>query len=251
MTKETNMNTTEAEIKAVAKAVTASLRKQGHAAPHSAVLHALAGALNKRDWRVIKAELQGSSPTPADTQMGAQPLAAPELTRPEVPARFYTDCHTFTVNFDARAYLMQASDEALLGIMYVGYGGDYATDNVAEYFADRKLNPELCEAFDFLGAVNSRPLAETTGFECRIDAQAFLRWMHECRPTALAKYLCKEYGVILSQAQEEEILGMWDWRDAQGNACECSLPTEEAAALDAMAQLGLLEQELEAQDAVW
>lgn len=248
------MNTTEAEIKAVAKAVTASLRKQGHPAPHSAVLHALAGALNKRDWRVVKAELQGGAPSASSQPESPAAPGAPvavQLLGPKVPARCYTDCHTFNVTFDARAYLTQASDAALLAIMYVGYGGDYATDNVAEYVADHHLDEELCELFDFLHAVNRRRASDTVGFECRVDAQAFLRWMHECRPALLAKHLCKEYGVTLSQAQEEEIFGMWDWRDDQGNACECSLPTEEAAALDAYTQLDLLEQELQMQEATW
>jgi hypothetical protein len=48
------MNSIETEIKAVAKAVGASLKRQGHAVPHSAVLHAVAASLNRRDWHKLK-----------------------------------------------------------------------------------------------------------------------------------------------------------------------------------------------------
>lgn len=53
------MNTTEAEIKAVAKAIGASLLRQGHSVPNSHVLNAVAAALNKRNWQTLKAGLSG------------------------------------------------------------------------------------------------------------------------------------------------------------------------------------------------
>lgn len=60
MAKETHLNTTEAELKAVAKAVGASLKRAGHVVPHSTMLHAVAAALNKRDWNTLKATLEPS-----------------------------------------------------------------------------------------------------------------------------------------------------------------------------------------------
>lgn len=64
MAKETNMQTNQAELKAVAKAMSASLQRAGHSVPHSNVLHALAAALNKRDWYTLKAGLQRPASTP-------------------------------------------------------------------------------------------------------------------------------------------------------------------------------------------
>jgi hypothetical protein len=52
-----NVNQIETDIKAVAKAVTASLKRQGHAVPHSAVLHAVSASLNRRDWHKLKAAI--------------------------------------------------------------------------------------------------------------------------------------------------------------------------------------------------
>ena len=67
------MNTTEAELKAVAKAIGSSLKRAGHTVPHSTVLHAVAAALDKRDWHKLKAHIGterspgGSSPAAAAT----------------------------------------------------------------------------------------------------------------------------------------------------------------------------------------
>lgn len=41
---------------------------------------------------------------------------------------------------------------------------------------------------------------------------------------------CKANGVRVVQATEPEVLGMWDWLDESGNACDQSFPTK----LDAM-----------------
>lgn len=383
------MNNTTVEIKSIAKAVTASLKRQGHPTPHSAVLHALASALNKRNWHVLKAsatqelapsgsssllldtletlktlsaqslfwlrlaylegklpadclkeptlahdvarrvcgtqfygvlkwggwslpaildltdssidagdfepKLTGKQSTPGTLaltlgkgriefevffQKGTgwsvskagvlefydqlekmvsletlgveiDKLQAPALEGPEVPVRFYTDCRTFEIKFDARAYLQQAGEEVLRAIMSVGYGGDYCTDNVAEYMADHGLNEELQEAFDFLRAVNRRASKDPTGFECQLDGQAYLTWVKACRPQVLALYLCGRYDIDLMQAQEEEIHGMWDWVGPEGNACDHSFDTLEEAALDACEKLNLFEQEMEACDACW
>jgi hypothetical protein len=63
MAKGNQLNTTQAEIKAVAKAVGASLKRDGHKVPHTAVLNALAAALNKRDWNTLLANTSSSSGT--------------------------------------------------------------------------------------------------------------------------------------------------------------------------------------------
>lgn len=74
MTKDTQMTSCEAEIKAVAKAVTSSLKRDGHNVPHSSVLSALAAALNKRDWQKLKADLRAPARTPLKTPV---PVPAP------------------------------------------------------------------------------------------------------------------------------------------------------------------------------
>lgn len=51
--------------------------------------------------------------------------------------------------------------------------------------------------------------------------------------------LCEVNGVRIVQAEEEEIRGMWDWLDSEGNACDQSFDTEREAMVDAVLQLDL------------
>jgi len=59
------MQTIQTEIKGIAKAVGASLKRSGHQVPHSVLLHALAAALDKRDWHKLKAGLEEQGTPPA------------------------------------------------------------------------------------------------------------------------------------------------------------------------------------------
>ena len=53
--------------------------------------------------------------------------------------------------------------------------------------------------------------------------------------------LCERHGVRLVQAQEPEILGMWDWISEDGHAaCETSFPSLAEAAQDAVKALSLI-----------
>lgn len=56
---------TTLELKSLAKAVTASLKRQGHDVPHSAVLHAMASAANVRDWHKLLARQEAQAATQA------------------------------------------------------------------------------------------------------------------------------------------------------------------------------------------
>lgn len=55
--------------------------------------------------------------------------------------------------------------------------------------------------------------------------------------TCWAIDMCRLAKIDLVEAQEEEIKGRWDWLDRHGNASDCSLETEEAAAEDAIETL--------------
>lgn len=51
--------------------------------------------------------------------------------------------------------------------------------------------------------------------------------------------LCMENGVRIVQAEEEEIAGMWDWLDDNGNASDQSFDTAREAMQDAIQRLEL------------
>lgn len=366
MTKETTYMQQQAhtELKGIARAIGASLKRSGHDVPHSHVLHAVAAALNQRDWHKLKSTLSSQNNIPATqaatpvtahedlearysdrtkfwlrlamacgkrltpdaddmkaleqaraevgnhldgvlrwsgwnlpatlqlsdstvdagdfrpekpavgtlvvklelaqldlevafsatrgwflTSSGAAsayaqmeqafPRVVPEepaaaSAQPAVQARFWTDDREFEVEFDARAYLEQASDEQLCAIIDVGYGGDYATDAIAEFMLDRGLNQDITEAFEYLNVLNRSRRRESTGFECKVDPTQFLTWMDANRQPTLAKLLCEHEGIRI---RHDSTLGLY-FLDIEGS--HSAHPSEEDAALAAYRKLGML-----------
>lgn len=72
------MNIDSKELKAVAKAVGASLARSGHPVPHTAVLNALASAANKKSWNVLKAVVAQAPQQNQPSNALAQRPVAPE-----------------------------------------------------------------------------------------------------------------------------------------------------------------------------
>lgn len=254
----------QAEIKAISKAVGKSLAGDGHKVPHSVVLHAISAALAQRNWHQLKAVtdkaagagqgLASASVERASAQVLASVDAAQELPRLEdlpgeyVEATFYTDDRVFEVKFDARTFMATATDEQLNAIYTVGFGGDYCTDDVADhlatYWGHTPEGAQVRDAFAYLGLRNEARNVESVGFECRLDGHDFMTWLGACRPSLTARMLCNEYGVSISQSQDEGDFGKWTWWH-EGEGCEVSFDTEQEAQLDAYRACALLEQELE------
>ncbi|MNR71518.1 hypothetical protein D3C71_21470 [compost metagenome] len=234
--KEMNMNNAQAELKAVAKAAGAALKRSGYTVPHSVVLHALAAAAGKRDWHVLKASIAQAEPQPD------VPAPTPAQSLPAVDAKFWTDDRRWEADFDAAPYLAGFAEKELLAIIEVGFGGDYCTDAIAQEAAVHV--PEISKAMEYLGIINQAPSRDSVGFECRVNEEQFLRWMDANRRPVLASFLCKRMDIRLEQAQEEEIRGMWDWIGSEqagyGQACDQSFLTREEACLDAYSKLDLL-----------
>jgi len=160
---------------------------------------------------------------------------------PSVKAHFWTDDHRFEVDFDAQAYFAQAPVDNLLAIAEVGFRGDYCTDWVAEFMQGR--NAEIDEGFEYISALQKANLRDPVGFECRVDSEDFYRWMDVHRRSELAQWLCVRADVSLSEADEPEAFGQWNWYTAQ-SACAHSFESQEAACLDAYDKLNLLQQAL-------
>lgn len=147
-----------------------------------------------------------------------------------VLAEAYSDDHIFEVEFDAAPWFVQASDAEILALSAIEWGGDAEADDVARHFENSL--PEVETLFDYLGRVDM-------GFECHVDKRNAMAWVQANRPGLWAQILCEENEVSLSEAQEEEIRGMWDWIGPHGNACDHSFDTIEEAALDAVTVLKL------------
>lgn len=155
--------------------------------------------------------------------------------RIRVPANVHSDDRTFSTDFDAAPWFIQASDDAIMALHGIGWGGDYESDAVAEHFEGH--NKGIADVFVYCS--NTQGTARACGFECDVDGDAAMAWLRRHRAGLWARLMCEEYGVRLVEAHEEEIKGMWDWLDDTGNACACSLGSIEEAALDAVNVLGL------------
>lgn len=388
MAKGIKLNTTQAEIKTVAKAVGASLKRDGHPVPHTAVLNALAAALNKRDWNTLLASTGNlvstlaavnASSIASEVELKRTKLVSrvldtyskgtwtllrlahlekgktPQFALPEdkarayalnalgggvdgvlkwagwnvpvtldliastldtdlvpdkpgvlgvfsksfrgsvfawqvgyesdkgwflthrgvtdalshlenllplesmrklglyreyvklpgspVPAKFHTDDHVVEVTFDARPYLVQASYSEILAIIETEFGGDYATDTVAEWEGGAGGNQEVAYGFEHLGQ-QSRVL----GFECYLNGVATLQWLAKFRPQDLANALCKSLGVSLVQVTRNGAGGAWAWA-YEDSSIGISFATQDKATMDAFHTCVLLDKAMESASA--
>lgn len=168
--------------------------------------------------------------------IGESPTAVDEkLLTPEVSAEVHNDSHSTQVKFDAAAWFAQADEAKIIALHGIGWTGDSASDAVAQFFEDR--NEDIADLFNFCRA--TQLTREPQGFECSVDEDDAMAWLKQHRPGLWARLLCQDNDVRLVEAEEEEIRGMWDWLDDQGNACDCSFATIEEAALNAVEVLEL------------
>lgn len=242
------MHTSELELKAIAKAVGASLSRTGHVVPHTAVLHAISAALDKRDWQTLKASLAPGQKAAEVLKSGSIAVVqAPseELPEPKVSAEFWTDDRAVEVTFDARPYLIQASKQELVGIIEAGYSGDYSTDAIAEFC--ESLVPEISEGFAYIHTVQkSHSKLQDVGFECSINAVEYLHWMAAYREPLLASILCARHGVEVHESKNDNDNSRWSWKQdfPLNRACEHSYDSKRSANLGAYISLNLLGEEL-------
>ena len=83
-------------------------------------------------------------------------------------ARFFT-------GFDATAWFAQASQENILKLAEIGWGGDYAADDVAEWSADGLPNKAMQRMFRYTQAGDM-------GFECHINGGDAMTWLIAHKP---------------------------------------------------------------------
>lgn len=96
-------------------------------------------------------------------------IEVPVIVRAEV----WSDDHVHNIQFDAVEWLQQASDEEILALAEMNWSGGYEADAVARFFEDSHEEIERL-------MVNCQE--HGTGFECRVDAEAALKWLQDNRP---------------------------------------------------------------------
>lgn len=94
---------------------------------------------------------------------------------------------------------------------------------------------------DYIDTLDDQSLAECIVATEPEDSAAALRDQGTELPLMdVLEQALEEAGVEISQAQEEEIEGMWDWQHPDsGQACSASLNTKLEALLDAAKTLGI------------
>lgn len=99
-----------------------------------------------------------------------------------IPAEVYTDDYYEEARFDAAKWFEEATDDEVLELARCGWGGEYASDRVAEWTAN--LNPSVRAVLDSTGRVRGRKMV---GFECHVSEPSAMRWLAKHRPALFQK----------------------------------------------------------------
>ena len=97
-----------------------------------------------------------------------------------IKAEAHSDDYVIEVDFDATPWFAQASDEEIAALAAIDWGGDYESDEVADYCSDV---PGLVRLFDYLDNIRDDPMKkDCCGFECHVDEESALNWLQQYRP---------------------------------------------------------------------
>lgn len=95
------------------------------------------------------------------------------VTQPRITAETHDDEYFYTVSsFDCTPWFEQAEDEEITDLAECGWGGDYPSDVVAEFFNENEDYPDITEMFRY----------KQTGFECHVSDAEALAWLAVHRP---------------------------------------------------------------------
>lgn len=105
-----------------------------------------------------------------------------EPTHPQVKATCYSDDRNIEIEFDAASFFANELNEtqtlknSIECLDACNFGGDYATDAIAEFYSDSQTK----ELFDYLDIVNKK---ETKcGFSCSVEKEDVIAWLKACKP---------------------------------------------------------------------
>ena len=90
-----------------------------------------------------------------------------------IRAEVHSDDITFQASFDALPWFEQATDDEIMALVNIDWGGDYAADDVAKFCAD--LDPEVAKVFDYVERKSG------LGFECNVDDGMAMAWLQSHR----------------------------------------------------------------------
>ena len=99
------------------------------------------------------------------------------MVKDMIRAYCHSDDWHIVANLDASEYINKCTDDEIRALHRIGWGGDYESDWVAQYFSESTLK----EFFDYLAYGKG-------GYECQIDEESIMTWLQGNRP-----HLYKEF----------------------------------------------------------
>jgi len=94
-----------------------------------------------------------------------------------ITAECHSDDRLVEVTFDATEWFELAKDKDITELAECSFGGDYASDGVAQHFADQ--NQDIADMFKHIEIMSKR---ESMGFECYVKYDEAMTWIKENRP---------------------------------------------------------------------
>jgi len=91
-----------------------------------------------------------------------------------ITAEVHRDDFHYQAEFDAVRWFEQASDDEIIALAEIEWGGDQASDEVARFFEDKNE--------DVADVLANTACEEGLGFECHVDAGAAETWLKANRP---------------------------------------------------------------------
>ena len=151
-----------------------------------------------------------------------------------IRAEVHSDDRVIEAPFEAHSWFVCATDDDILALAAEEWKSCEIADAVALHHENA---PRVALLFEYVHSKNA--IQREIGFECSVNPSDVMAWLRRQRHGLWARIVCEEAGVRFSQAEEEEIKGMWDWIGPHGNACDHSFDSLDEAAADAARVLGL------------
>lgn len=203
---------------------------------HGNALEAVAAMYGSRSWNVLSAQLESAGtdiPAPAPGPLKCLVSIGGKLENLYINAEVHSDDHVYEVDFNALPWLIQASNDEILALAEIDWGGDSEADEVAIFIDDRKLDAEVCSLFAYLDMLrtNKSMFGEEIGFEVSVDSKFAMQYCRAFRyPLFVKLMLIKQFGSLADALSAGEIAVFEDpalsgrWRYRTGRVMPDWLP---------------------------
>jgi hypothetical protein len=186
---------------------------------HGNALEAVAAMYGAKSWNVLSSQLENVVAPEAAPVEVSMPTLSYIVDGQEVPARVRAEVHSddrrAELDFDAGPWLLKASDEEILDLAAIRWGGDEAADRVAMEM--RQYDEDIEAVFTYVERANEvkSMFSDSMGFEVDIEESDALRFLRAFRYPVFVRIALeasfsswdavKDYGYLIEQNE----VGKW------------------------------------------